>query len=163
MNILDAAYNTVHDHAGGATALAPRIGLKSHAVLNSKVNPNTETHHLTLLEAVKIMQITGDYRILHAINAQLGKVSIDLPDIPESHGDVSLMEKMLDVSIKKGDVSKAFRDMMADGRVTKGEAQDMNTLIYQLIQQLSYFQAQIQACADASCPNSNFNFSHLDK
>lgn len=64
MNILDAAYNTVHDYKGGASALAPRMGIKSPAVLNSKVNPNTHTHHITLLEAVKLMEITGDYRIL---------------------------------------------------------------------------------------------------
>lgn len=153
MNILDIAYNTVHDYPGGATALAPRIGIKSHAVLNSKVNPNTETHHLTLMEAVKIMQITGDYRILHAINTQLGKVSIDLPDIPESQRDVSLMEQMLEISIKKGDVSKAFKEMMADGRVTRGEAQDMETLLYELIKQLSEFRMQILACVKPSpCP-----------
>lgn len=64
MNILDAAYHTVHDFLGGASALASRMGIKSPAVLNSKVNPNTHTHHITLLEAVKLMEITGDYRIL---------------------------------------------------------------------------------------------------
>ena len=45
MNILDAAYHTVHDYKGGANALAPRMGMKSPAVLNSKVNPITDTHH----------------------------------------------------------------------------------------------------------------------
>ncbi|WLF83777.1 phage regulatory CII family protein [Moraxella sp. ZY210820] len=153
MNILDTAYNTVHDFPGGATALAPRMGIKSHAVLNSKVNPNTETHHLTLMEAVKIMQITGDYRILHAINAQLGKVSIDLPDIPESQRDVSLMEQMLEISIKKGDVTKAFKQMIADGRITRGEAMDMDTLIYELVRQLNQFKMQMMACVNPSpCP-----------
>ena len=61
MNILDAAYNTVHDYKGGASALAPRMGIKSPAVLNSKVNPNTDTHHLTLLEASKLMALTTEY------------------------------------------------------------------------------------------------------
>ncbi len=37
MNIVDAAYHTVHDYPGGANALAPRMGIKSPAVLNSKV------------------------------------------------------------------------------------------------------------------------------
>ena len=57
MNIIDAAYHTVHDYPGGATALALRLGIKSPAVLNSKVNPNTDTHHITLVEAIKIMAI----------------------------------------------------------------------------------------------------------
>ena len=148
MNITDAVYNSVHNYPGGATALAPRIGIKSPAVLNSKVNPNTETHHITLEEAVRVMEITGDYSILHAINARLGKVSVDLPDIPESHGDVCLMEEMLEVSVKKGDVNRLFKKMMADRRITTGEAKDMDTLIYALIQQLTVFQQQIHACAN---------------
>ena len=57
MNIIDAAYNTVHDYPGGSSALATRMGIKSPAVLNSKVNPNTETHHLTLAEASKLMAL----------------------------------------------------------------------------------------------------------
>ena len=68
MNILDAAYNTVHDYRGGANSLASRMGIKSPAVLNSKVNPNTDTHHLSLLEASKLMALTGDYRILQSLS-----------------------------------------------------------------------------------------------
>jgi len=75
MNITDAAYNTVHDHPGGASALAPRMGIKSPAVLNSKVNPNTDTHHLTLAEASKLMALTGDFRILQALSAEHEKVA----------------------------------------------------------------------------------------
>lgn len=146
MNILDAAYHTVHDFLGGASALASRMGIKSPAVLNSKVNPNTHTHHITLLEAVKLMEITGDSRILQEMCAQLGKVAIDLPDIPESQCDTSLMDTFLCIGIKKGDISALFKEMMADGRITQGEAMDMARVIHEMHKALSELNQQVQAC-----------------
>ncbi|MBP2603670.1 hypothetical protein J2770_001045 [Acinetobacter calcoaceticus] len=59
MNILDAAYNTVHDFKGGANALASRMGMKSPAVLNSKVNPNTETPTKTIF-LKKLYALAGE-------------------------------------------------------------------------------------------------------
>ncbi|CAG68987.1 phage regulatory CII family protein [Acinetobacter baylyi] len=146
MNILDAAYHTVHDFLGGASALASRLGIKSPAVLNSKVNPNTHTHHITLLEAVKLMEITGDYRILQEMCARLGKVAIDLPDIPESQRDTSLMDTFLCIGIKKGDISALFKEMMADGRITQGEALDMARVIHEMHKALSELNQQVQSC-----------------
>lgn len=145
MNILDAAYNTVHDFPGGASALAPRIGIKSPAVLNSKVNPNTDTHHLTLLEASKMMAITGDYRILQNLNAEHGKIAIDLPTIPECQS-MALTELVLSTGIGGGDVQSVFKEMMADGRVTEGEAMDMSKVIHALHVVLAKLDAQVRAC-----------------
>lgn len=38
----------------------------SAAVLRNKVNPNNQTHHLTLAEAVRIVDLTDDEQILQA-------------------------------------------------------------------------------------------------
>lgn len=153
MNILDAAYHTVHDFKGGASALAVRLGIKSPAVLNSKVNPNTDTHHITLLESLKLMTFTHDYRILQSLCAAVGKVAIDLPDIPECQRDMSLMEIMLNVAIKKGDITKTFKNMMADGRITTGEARDMSKVVQEMIQQLMTLEQQINRCVDGKEDN----------
>jgi hypothetical protein len=147
MNITDAAYNTVHDYPGGASALAARMGIKSPAVLNSKVNPNTETHHLTLAEASKLMALTGDFRILQALSAEHEKVAIDLPEIPECR-DMSLTDKVLCIGMKGGDVMSLFREIMADGRITQGEVQDMSKVIHQMHVALAELDNQIQACID---------------
>ena len=64
MNVKDATHATVHDYPGGAESLAPRMGIKSPQVLRNKVNPATDTHHLRLDEAVRMMAVTGDYRII---------------------------------------------------------------------------------------------------
>lgn len=148
MNILDAAYHTVHDFQGGASALSVRLGIKSPAVLNSKVNPNTETHHLTLLEASKLMGITGDHRILQSLCTEVGKVAIDLPDIPECQRDLTLMESMLNISVSKGNCAKVFREMMKDGRITRGEAKDMSKIVHELVSHLMTLEAQINSCVE---------------
>lgn len=147
MNILDAVYHTVRDFPGGASALAPRMGIKSPAVLNSKVNPNTDTHHITLAETSKMMAITNDYRALHCLNAEHGKVAIDLPKVPEFQ-DAALTELVLSMSIGSGDVSSVFKEMMADGRITKHEAEDMSKVIHGLHLILAALDAQIHACVE---------------
>lgn len=147
MNIIDAAYHTVHDYPGGATALAPRLGIKSPAVLNSKVNPNTDTHHITLVEAIKIMTITNDYRILQSMNAQLGKVAIDLPQIPECR-DTALTDLVLSFGMQGGDVYTLFKTMMADGRITRGEAVDLSKVIHKLHEILAELNAQVHKCIE---------------
>ena len=147
MNIIDAAYHTVHDYPGGATALAPRFGIKSPAVLNSKVNPNTDTHHLSLLEATKMMVITNDYRILQSMNAQLGKVAIDLPQIPKCR-DTALTDLVLSFGMQGGDVYTLFKTMMADGRITRGEALDLSKVIHKLHEILAELNAQVHKCIE---------------
>lgn len=147
MNIIDAAYHTVHDYPGGATALALRLGIKSPAVLNSKVNPNTDTHHITLVEAIKIMAITNDYRILQSMNAHLGKVAIDLPQIPECR-DTALTDLVLSFGMQGGDVYTLFKTMMADGRITRGEAVDLSKVIHKLHEILAELNAQAHKCIE---------------
>ena len=149
MNIEDAAYHTVHDYPGGASALAPRMGMKSAAVLNSKVNPNTETHHLTLSEASKLMDITNDYRILQELNAKHGKIAIELPEIQDANGNVGcLMDLVLCIGTSKGKLFSKFREVMADGRITPCEAKTMSKVIRASQKSLARFERLIHACVD---------------
>lgn len=147
MNILDAAYRTVHQFKGGASALSTRMGMRSTAVLNSKVNQNTETHHLTLMEASAIMAITEDYQILQALCAEHGKVAIKLPDIPECR-DTALTDLVLSIGMGGGDVCALFKEMMADGRITTGEAVDMSKVIHLLHIILAELDQKIHLCVD---------------
>lgn len=147
MNILDAAYHTVRQFKGGAAALAVRMGMRSVAVLNSKVNQNTETHHLTLMEASSIMAITGDYRILQALCAEHGKVAINLPNIPECR-DTALTDLVLSVGMGGGDIYALFKEMMADGRITRGEAIDMSKVIHAMHEVLAELEMQINKCVE---------------
>lgn len=47
-----------------------------------------------------------------------------------------------------GDVMSLFREIMADGRITQGEVQDMSKVIHQMHVALAELDKQIQACID---------------
>lgn len=117
--IEDAAYNTVHDYPGGAEALAPRMG-KSAKVLDSKVNRNEFRHHLTLREAVQIMGLTGDHRMLRAICRHLGYLDPIRAVVYEGIADEQLLE-LVAAALESGDVSRSLVAALADGRVTQRE------------------------------------------
>lgn len=127
MNVLDAAFDTVHDYPGGAGPLAERLTRlnkdgervpMSAAVLNSKVNPNTVTHHLTLPEADRLMGLTGDHRILFALannhGYQLHKIGADA-----GHG--SLMQRLLKANRAEGEVDRVLEEALSDGVITRNE------------------------------------------
>lgn len=117
MNVIDAAYQTVHHYPGGSASLGPRIGV-SPAVLRNKVNPNNSTHHLTLAEASLMLGVSGDHRILHALAAEHG-YTLQPIDAPAAG---SIMTAMLAASAAKGDLAGVLAAAMADNRITPNEA-----------------------------------------
>jgi hypothetical protein len=133
MNVLDAAYNTVHDYRGGAEALAPRIGVSSGQMLRNKVNPNQEGHHLTLREAVKVVELTEDPRIPAAFASLVGCVLVPVAQF-NGISDMHLLETYTQMMKELGDFSQEFHKALQDGRITAKE-------ISALKQQMSEFQA----------------------
>ncbi len=77
MNTRDAAYLTGHHYLGGVPALAVRMGMDAND-LSRKLNPNTG--NLCLDDAIALMVMSGDHRILHAMAAEVGCVLTQLQD-----------------------------------------------------------------------------------
>ncbi len=77
MDLRDVAANVVHDYAGGALSLAPRIG-KNATTLAHEVH-GTGAAKLGLLDAEKITLRTGDMRILEAFALNCGQMLVALP------------------------------------------------------------------------------------
>lgn len=116
MNVLDAAYDTVHQYPGKSDALATRMGMTG-ALLRGKVNPNSDRNRLALEEADEMMGKTGDYRILHALAANHGGIFVQL-DTPQAG---SLIAALLATDSAKGDLSKVVAEAVKDGRITPNE------------------------------------------
>lgn len=123
-NVQDAAFHTAHDFPGGVAALAQRMGDVSPNVLNKKVDPRLESHHLRLDESVKMQSITGDFRILQAMAFTLNHVVIPMPDMPES-GDAALLDAFMDIINEMAEFTQAFQQSWADGKVTSTEVNRM--------------------------------------
>lgn len=101
MNILDAANATVHDYPGGGESLGPRLGL-SAAVLCSKVDLRNGAQQLSIVEADRIMALTGDFRMLRALAHQHGFLVVELPDRDASGFAMEALEQWLGARVAGG-------------------------------------------------------------
>lgn len=141
-NVMDAAFHTAHDFPGGVPALAQRMAPMSPNVLNKKVDPNAETHHLRLDESVKMQSITGDYRILHAMAFTLNHVAIPLPKVDDA-SDMAILDGFMEIVSELGELTREFQTSWADGRITKkemdrikSEAEDVQCRLAMFVQRI---------------------------
>lgn len=146
MNIQDAAYSTVHDYKGGSESLAPRLGM-SAAVLRNKVNTNTTTHHLTLAEAVRMVDMTEDARILHAWAKHRGAVLVSLPH-NELVSDQAIMEHMAATWKTHGEVGTQISKALEDGRVDRRELRLVSDAIFDHARALFDLHARLAAITE---------------
>lgn len=81
MSVGDAIYTAARRYPGSVEALAARIG-RSAPVLRSKLQPDVDTHHLTLEDALQILELldgavpSAADLAFNAIAWRLGRVAI---------------------------------------------------------------------------------------
>lgn len=142
MTLFDAIYGAVHDYPGGAESLAPRMQV-SPVVLRSKVNPNMNTHHVTVRDLDKILALTGDFRPLHALAANHGHVCVPLVDGPI--GDLAILERITEVWKEVGDVGQMTRLILEDSKVQRKEIDAFKDEILEAISALLALQHALEA------------------
>lgn len=120
MNIIDAANATVHNYLGGSESLGPRIGLTA-AILRSKVNPRNGTQQLTISEADRIMELTGDFRMLKALAHRHGFILVESPDQDASDVDMAMLEQTAGLGVASGDTRPKVIGALADNRIDEKE------------------------------------------
>ncbi|MCC9597763.1 MULTISPECIES: phage regulatory CII family protein [unclassified Rubrivivax] len=119
MSIDQAAYDTVHSADGGAKVVAGKMSI-GHQVLLNKVGLNNTTHHLTLQEAVRLMQVTGDLRILHAMAESFDGLFIPVPR-PATEGAPNLVGDLARMSAEFGELMHEVAEDLADGVISDNE------------------------------------------
>lgn len=130
MNHLDAFHRTVHAAPGGCESLAPRMGM-SAAILRNKSNPNSVTNKPTLDDADRLMGITGDFAVLHALAKNHGFVCTKLDDQPAS--DMAVLENVTDIWQRLGDLAAEVHKTLADGRVETHEVNACSSVAFRAI------------------------------
>ncbi|MGN5127391.1 phage regulatory CII family protein [Aeromonas sp. 30P] len=115
-DVLLAAYLLGKDN--NISELARLMG-KGETVLANKMNPECDSHHLNLGEAVAVTEITGDNRILEAWATSRGKALVDLPAGVVSDDD--LVEQVLLAQAVFGKLMQAIHDARADGVIDRVE------------------------------------------
>ncbi len=142
MNIIDAAYRVGHDSPGGVAALAPRMGM-SQAVLNSKLNPNTKTHILSIEEMIRMEHLTGRFDMLFAHAEALGFVAIPAPVIGDDDVDLAMAKTCAEF----GDYLRTVGEALGDKKVTPNEAKKLEKELVEMINAATHLQALLASKA----------------
>ena len=140
MDQLDIAiHSTAHDAPGGLPALARTMGMHDQ-VLRNKVCPTTDSHKLNLREAVAMMDITNDDRILFVLAEMRGYV-LDRKALPDAK---CIVTAVLAVNSQHGDVSRAISEGIADHKLTETEKANIAQHIRRAQQTLDELNATVQ-------------------
>lgn len=118
MNVLQAAFNVIHDAEGGAQALGRALG-KRDGVLSHEVNPNRHDAKLGLADAVKISVLTGDRRIANAFASEVGCMLVPLP--AAGVGCDGAAAKTAALAKEFGELMAELSVDLADGQVSDNE------------------------------------------
>ena len=147
MNISDAFYQTVHGAPGGCEALAVRLGMSS-AILRNKANVNSVTNKPMLDDADRIMGITGDHRILHALAMNHGYVCVEV-QASATASDMAVLEMITQVWSANGDVGAEVNRALADGRVEPHEIALIRAAVYRTQRALEEMLARLAGMAES--------------
>lgn len=142
MNIQDAAHRIGHEYPGGAVALAHRMGI-GPVVFNSKLNPNTLTHHLSLAEAQRMQLLTGRTDILEAMADELGYVVVKIPDCAH---DIDIAKATRKAVVEFGEWMDQIDRSLDDGAVTSNE---LKAIEKELVEMMAQAQKLTAALATA--------------
>jgi hypothetical protein len=145
MNHLDAFYQTVHSAPGGCEAVAPRMGM-SAAILRNKANPNAPLNKPTLDEADRLMALTGDFSILHALAQNHGFTLTKVDDQPA--GDMSVLESVTDIWSKLGNLGNEVHKALADGRIEQHEVKAIEVAVHTTIRPMMQLVARVNGMAE---------------
>lgn len=125
MTITHLAYRLAHQFNGGVVALASMMG-KGDKVLSSKLNPNTDTHHLNIEELDMLADFTNSNLELAEYFAAKGNaVVVPFPVVPDD-GDMGLLDGYMAIMKELGELSSTFQSAYADGNITEREFEQIN-------------------------------------
>jgi len=128
----EARYRVVHEFPGGAVRLAPLVGMRP-GTLSNKVNPEVETHHLSVDEAIAIQHAARRADILLAEAALLGHACIPVDEGYQGVCDAELIHYYASMNSELGDVASEIDRALADGRFTRGEFEAVRREMYEAI------------------------------
>jgi len=145
MNHLDAFHQTVHSAPGGCESIAPRMGM-SAAILRNKANPNSATNKPTLDDADRLMGVTGDYSILHALAQNHGFVCTKVEEQPAS--DMAVLESSTEIWAKLGTLGTELHKALADGRIERHEAKAIEEAAFLMFRPVMQLVARVNDMAE---------------
>ena len=122
-DVMASAYELGHQH--NISDIARHLG-KSPVVLANKLNPDCDTHHLTLGEAIAITELTNDNKILNSWAQLRGKLLVDMP--AGTVNDEDLADQVMMVQAVVGKMMQVIHDARKDGVIDRIEQTDIDRI-----------------------------------
>jgi len=140
MDQLDIAiHQTAHGKHGDLADLARKMGMHAQ-VLRNKVCPTTDTHKLSLREAVAMMDATGNDSILEVM-AEMRGYTLERKALPDA---ASIVQAVLSADAEHGDISREIQAALADGKLTEHEKAAISRQIREAQQTLDALNSTVQ-------------------
>ena len=115
--VLHAAANTAEDFPQGVTGIAAAIGKNKFSLMHELAG--TGTAKLGLVDAVKMVKRSRDWRILNAIAEECGGVFVPLPSmLPAADGTLADLGKLAG---EFADLVKEVSRAAGDGEISDNE------------------------------------------
>lgn len=145
MNAKDAFHQTVHNAPGGCAALAVRLGM-SPTILRNKANPNNVANVVTIDDIDRVMDLTEDYSVLHALAQAHGFVCTKLDAGQTS--DIAVLESVTDIWSKLGSVGTQVHAALADGRIDMSEVKHIEAAIFTAVRPMMDLLTRLNGMAE---------------
>lgn len=143
MTIEHIAYRIAHEFKGGVVALASMMG-KGEKVLQSKLNPNIDSHFLNIGELEMLADFTDrNEDVARYFAEKANAVLIKLPAAPID-GDMEMLDLVMSSIKELGEVFSVFQIAWADGRITDREYSQVSNEIDDVIARLLEFKAAVK-------------------
>ncbi|NRA20732.1 MAG: phage regulatory CII family protein [Oceanospirillaceae bacterium] len=128
---LMACYLAVHDSADGLPVIAFKME-KNQDTLRKKLDSKQTTHHLTLAEAMHILRITHDPRILDAICTEIGVIWIDAEALPAVPADMDVLKSGTELMNTAVQVLTELEQALDNGSIDADEQARLNKRFLEL-------------------------------
>jgi len=126
-------------YTAGVDKLAPSMGLKPGTLYN-KADADEDTHHQpTLRDVILAARVTGDMRVLDALNEHFGRAAFDVTHMDEK-SDEALLELVCDYGREGGEFLQALGAALKGARfsaesfvVLRSEAMDVVSALMTIV------------------------------
>ncbi|MCP8687729.1 phage regulatory CII family protein [Marinobacterium sedimentorum] len=128
-----ALYHAVHDYIDGLVGIAKQLN-KNPETLRKKLDPAQASHKLLLEEALQILSITRDSRILDAFGAIGGAVWFRPDEVPQFPADLDVLKSSTTLMERAVAVISELEQSLADGDISADERARLDSRLMRLSQ-----------------------------
>ena len=135
MTLREIVQDTVFQSREGVPSIAEELGYHVHS-LYSMLSPKdieNRGHKLGLMDFVRILRKTGDFRALDKLNQEFGRVSFELPEPDKSMTDRDWLRHAARMAKEPGEALAALSTAIADGVIDEGERKRLRKEAFDVI------------------------------